>query len=64
MDTDALSLLIKQMEDDKQTAVMAITRGNLKDFSEYQGLCGRIRGISECQQLVKDMESRLQRQDD
>jgi hypothetical protein len=64
MDTDALSLLIKQMEADKEGVVVAITRGNVKDFAEYQSLCGRIRGISACQQLVKDMESRLQRQDD
>ena len=64
METDALSLLIKQMEDDKQSAIIAITRGNLKDFAEYQSLCGRVRGISDCQQLVRDMESRLLRQDD
>jgi hypothetical protein len=64
MDTDALSLLLRQMEEDKQSAVIAITRGNVKDFAEYQSLCGRIRGIGDCQQLVKDMESRLQRQDE
>lgn len=64
MDNDIMSLLLKQMEEDKQSVVIAITRGNIKDFAEYQSLCGRIRGISDCQQLVKDMESRLQRQDD
>lgn len=64
MDTDALSLLIKQMEEDKQSTVIAIIRGNLKDFAEYQSLCGRVRGIGDCQQLVRDMESRLQHQDD
>ena len=64
MDTDVMSLLLKQMEEDKQNAVIALIRGNVKDFAEYQSLCGRVRGISDCQQWVKDMESRLQRQDD
>jgi hypothetical protein len=64
MDNDVMTLLLKQMEENKQSAVMAVTRGNVKDFAEYQSLCGRIRGIGDCQQLVRDMESRLQHQDD
>lgn len=64
MEQDALSLLIKQMEEDKQAFMTAVTRGAPKDFAEYQAACGQIRGIVNCQSRVNDMILRLNREND
>jgi hypothetical protein len=64
MEQDVLTLLIKHMEEDKQAFMMAITRGAPKDFAEYQGICGQIRGIVNCQSRVHDMITRLNKEND
>ncbi len=64
MEQDVLTLLIKHMEDDKQAFMTAVTRGAPKDFAEYQGICGQIRGIVNCQGRVNDMILRLQKEND
>jgi len=64
MENDAMSLLIKHMEDDKKSLISALSDGVAKDYAEYKHLCGQIMGISKAQLRVNEMNTRLQDQDD
>lgn len=64
MEDDALNLLIKHLEDDKQSVVLAMTKGAAKDFAEYRELCGQVRAYGASQERIRDMIKRLQQSDD
>jgi len=64
MEEDVLSLLIKHIEDDKQSAVLAMTKGAATDYAEYRELCGQIRAYGSAQERIRDMIARLQQLDD
>jgi hypothetical protein len=64
MENDAMSLLLKHMEDDKKSLISALSDGVAKDYAEYKHLCGQIMGISKAQLRVNEMNTRLQDQDD
>lgn len=64
MENDAMSLLLKHMEDDKKSLISALSDGVAKDYAEYKHICGQIMGISKAQLRVNEMNTRLQDQDD
>jgi hypothetical protein len=64
MENDAMSLLLKHMEDDKKSLISALSDGVAKDYAEYKHMCGQIMGISKAQLCVNEMNKRLQDQDD
>ena len=64
MENDAMSLLLKHMEDDKKSLISALSDGVAKDFAEYKHLCGQIMGISKAQLRVREMNNRLQNDED
>ena len=39
-------------------------QGAIKDFSEYQKLCGVIQGLSFAKQIVSDLAKRMETDDD
>jgi hypothetical protein len=64
MDNDAMSLLIKQMNEDIQQISQVVSAGAVADFPEYKYLCGQVLGLTRAMNYVKDMEQRLQRAED
>jgi len=64
MENDAMSLLLKHMEDDKKSLISALSDGVAKDYAEYKHLCGQIMGISKAQLRVNEMNARLQNDED
>ena len=64
MENDAMSLLLKHMEDDKKSLISALSEGVAKDYAEYKHLCGQIMGISKAQLRVSEMNARLQNDED
>jgi len=64
MENDAMSLLLKHMEDDKKSLISALSDGVAKDYAEYKHLCGQIMGISKAQLRVNEMNTRLQNDED
>ena len=42
----AFEILIQQVRDKRQQIVEAVSTNAAKDYSEYQKLCGEIRGLS------------------
>lgn len=64
MENDAMSLLLKHMEDDKKSLISALSDGVAKDYAEYKHLCGQIMGLSKAQLCVSEMNARLQNDED
>lgn len=60
---DAMSALIKDIDEDIQQLNQVITSGAINDFAEYKYLCGQILGLTKSLYYVKDMEKRLQQSD-
>jgi hypothetical protein len=52
--------LLSKLDEQCNTIVEHISRGNVKDFSEYQRLCGVIQGINLSKQIVTDLAKRLE----
>lgn len=59
MEQNVMDLLTKQLNEDREMLVSAISGGKVADFAEYKELCGQIRGISRAQIRVAEMVSRL-----
>lgn len=64
MESDALTLLIKQIEDEKTATIDTLTQGAAGDFADYRWMCGIIRGLSVAQRTVGTMRERMKQQDD
>lgn len=64
MESDVLSLLVKQMEDEKTAMKDALIEGAVGTFDKYREMCGRIYGISIAQRIVGDMRVRLKQEDE
>ena len=64
METDVLSLLVKQMDDEKLTVAESLVNGSAMDFPEYKRMVGVIRGLELGQRIVGEMAQRLREQDE
>jgi len=64
MESDVLSLLIKQMEDEKNTLVTMLADGGVGTIEKYREACGRIYGLSIAQRIVGDMKVRMRQEDE
>lgn len=64
MESDVLSLLVKQMEEEKSTMKDTLVEGAVGTFDKYREMCGRIYGLAIAQRIVGDMSERLRRQDE
>ena len=64
MESDVLSLLVKQMEDEKTAMRDTLVEGAVGTFDKYREMCGRIYGISIAQRIVGEMKARLKQQDE
>lgn len=64
MENDVLSLLVKQMDDEKLSVAEALVNGSAMDFAEYKRMVGVIRGLELGQRIVGEMAERLRREDE
>lgn len=64
MESDVLSLLVKQMEDEKTAMKDTLVEGAVGTFDKYREMCGRIYGLAIAQRIVGDMRVRLKQEDE
>lgn len=64
MANDVLSLLVKQMDEEKLAMAEALVNGSAMDFPEYKRMVGVIRGLELGQRIVGEMAQRLREQDE
>lgn len=57
-------LIIKEIEERREYIAKAMIEGSAKDYSEYRGMCGEIRGLSLAHQTVTDLVRKMEQNDD
>lgn len=64
MDTQALEYLNTKIDERRKALVESIGDGSAKDFSEYQQLCGQVRGLLAAQFEISDLLRKMKDQDE
>ncbi len=59
-----LEVLLKQIRDKRQQIVEAVSNNAAKDYSEYQKLCGEIRGLSLTEGFILDLAKQMEFSDE
>ena len=59
-----LEVLLKQVRDKRQQIVEAVSTNSAKDYSEYQKLCGEIRGLSLAEGFILDLAKHMELSDE
>lgn len=64
MATTAFDVVIKEIEEKRESIGRAVIDGAARDYAEYRSMCGEIRGLSLAHAYVADMAQKLERSDD
>jgi hypothetical protein len=59
-----LEVLLKQLRDKRDQIVEAVSNNAAKDYSEYQKLCGEIRGLSLAEGFILDLAKKMEFSDE
>lgn len=60
----AFEILIQQVRDKRQQIVEAVSNNAAKDYSDYQKLCGEIRGLSIAEGCILDLAKTMELSDE
>jgi hypothetical protein len=64
MATTAFDVVIKEIEERRESIAQALISGSAKDYSEYRDLCGEIRGLSRAHAFITDLVKRMEQDDE
>jgi hypothetical protein len=62
--TTAFDVVIKELEERRETIAQALISSAAKDFAEYRDLCGEIRGLSRAHAFVTDLARKMENDDE
>ena len=58
-----LDVLEKKLNDHEQDMTVALVRGGIKDFEEYQRICGVIHGLNLARLNIQDLRQKTENED-
>ena len=64
MVTTAFSVVLKDIEETRESIARALIDGTAKDFAEYRDLCGQIRGLSTAHMFISDLVRKMEKNED
>ena len=59
-----LDVLDKKISEHEQDMTAALVRGGVKDFGEYQRICGVIYGLSLARMDIQDLRQKMEHMDE
>ena len=59
-----LEYLLNKISEEVKSIEYNIARGSAKDYAEYQHLCGKLRGLLVAEDLIKDLQKRMEENDE
>lgn len=59
-----LGYIASKLDERRTELVEFVSLGSIKDFAEYQKLCGVIQGLDTAKQIITDLAKRLETEDD
>jgi hypothetical protein len=64
MNTTAILVVIKELNDRRETISKALADGSARDYAEYRSMAGEIQGLSLAHSLVTDLVRQLEYDDE
>tara|TARA_R110000868_G_scaffold103138_2_gene284110 strand:+ start:219 stop:413 length:195 start_codon:yes stop_codon:yes gene_type:complete len=64
MATTAFTVVIKELEERRESIAQALISGAAKDFADYKDLCGEIRGLSRAHAFITDLVRKMENNDE
>ena len=64
MAATAFDILLKEIEDKRESIGRAVIDGAAKDFAEYKSMTGEIRGLSLAHSYITDLVRRMESEDE
>jgi hypothetical protein len=64
MATNAISLVLKEIEEQRELIARSLVDGSARDFAEYKSMAGEIRGLSLAHGYMTDLVRKMERDDD
>jgi hypothetical protein len=64
MATTAFTVVLKEIEEHRESIARALIDGTAKDFAEYRDLCGQIRGLSTAHMFISDLVRKMEQNED
>lgn len=62
--TTAFDVVLKEIEDRRESIGRAVIDGAAKDYAEYRSMCGEIRGLSHAHNYITDLVRRMETEDE
>ena len=62
--TTAFTVVIKELEERRETIAQALISGAAKDFAEYKFMTGEVQGLSRAHAFITDLVKRMENDDD
>lgn len=60
----AFDVVLKEIEERRESIGRAVIDGAAKDFAEYKSMCGEIRGLSHAHSCITDLVRRMESEDE
>lgn len=64
MATTAFSVVMKEIEEHRESIARALVDGTARDYADYKSMCGEIRGLSIAHAFINDLVRKMEQQDD
>ena len=64
IDNQTFEYIMSKLDGRKEEITEFVAQGSIKDFPEYQRLCGTIQGLVFARELINDLAKRLETNDD
>lgn len=61
---DAIEYLLTKISEEVKSLEYNIARGSANDYAEYQHLCGKVRGLLVAEDLITDLQKRMEDNDE
>lgn len=64
MANTVFDIVLKELEERRETVTRALSTGSAKDHAEYKYMCGEIRGLSVAHAHITDLVRKLEQAED
>ena len=64
MATTAFDVVVKEIEERRESIAQALISGSAKDYSEYKFMTGEVQGLSRAHAFITDLVKRMENDDD
>lgn len=64
MAATAFDVVIKNIEETRESIARALVDGSARDYAEYRSMCGEIQGLSRAHSFINDLVRKMEQDDD